>query len=51
MMVGTPLDTVQYSVNRLTVETHSTPAEFQSRYEEAVPPLPAEQVVLSGAAG
>lgn len=31
-------------VNRLTVETHSTPAEFQSRYEEAVPPLPAEHV-------
>jgi hypothetical protein len=37
-------DTVQYSVNRLTVKTHSTPAEFQSRYEQAVPPLPTGQV-------
>jgi hypothetical protein len=43
-MASTPESAVQYSVNRLTVETHSTPAEFQSRYEEAVPPLPAEHV-------
>ena len=43
-MAGTPESAVRYSVNRLTVETHSTPAEFQSRYEEAVPPLPAEHV-------
>jgi hypothetical protein len=43
-MASTPESSVRYSVNRLTVETHSTPAEFQSRYEEAVPPLPAEHV-------
>jgi hypothetical protein len=44
MMTSTPETAVQYSVNRLTVETHSTPAEFQSCYEEAVPPLPAEHM-------
>ena len=43
-MASTPQSAVQYSVNRLTVQTHSTPAEFQSRYEEAVPPLPTDQV-------
>ena len=43
-MASTPESSVRYSVNRLTVETHSTPAEFQSRYEEAVPSLPAEHV-------
>ena len=44
MAASTPQSAVQYSVNRLTVETHCTPAEFRARYEEAVPPLPAEQV-------
>ena len=39
-MAGTPISAVQYSVNRLTVTTHSSPAEFQSRYEGAVPPRP-----------
>lgn len=43
-MASTPESAVQYRVNRLTVETHATPAEFQSRYEEAVPRLPAEDV-------
>lgn len=43
-MASTPESSVRYSVKRMTVETHSTPAEFQSRYEEAVPPLPAEHV-------
>src|SRR5262249_60871276 len=35
---------VHYSVNRLTVEVAATPQEFRSRYEQAVPPLPVEQV-------
>jgi hypothetical protein len=43
-MASSPESAVRYSVNRLTVETHSTPAEFQKRYEEAVPPWPAERV-------
>src|SRR5258708_12794901 len=44
-MTSSPLSTVSYSVNRLTVQAGSTPAEFRSRYEEAVPPLPAEEVM------
>ncbi len=43
-MTSTPVRSVRYSVNRLTVEAPSAPAEFQSRYEQAVPPFPAEQV-------
>ena len=43
-MTSTPVSAVRYSANRLTVEASSTPAEFRSRYEQAVPPFPAEQV-------
>ena len=43
-MTSTPASTVRYSVSRLTVEAPSAPAEFRSRYEQAVPPFPAEQV-------
>ena len=39
-VMASPESAVRYSVSRLTVETHSTPAEFQRRYEEAVPPGP-----------
>jgi hypothetical protein len=42
-MTSTPAPAVHYSVNRLTVEA-ATPAEFRSRYEQAVPPFPVEQV-------
>ena len=43
-MTVTPASAVRYSVNRLTVTVDSTPAEFCSRYERAVPAFPAEQV-------
>lgn len=43
-MTTAPESAVRYSVNRLTVEVGSAPAEFQSRYEQAVPPFPADQV-------
>ena len=43
-MSSTSVRTVHYSVNRLTVEFAATPQEFRSRYEQAVPPLPVEQV-------
>ena len=43
-MTGTPVAAVRYSVNRLTVETPSAPAEFRARYELAVPVFPAGQV-------
>ena len=43
-MTSTPVSAVRYSVNRLTVETGATAAEFRSRYEQAVPPFPAGQV-------
>ena len=33
-----------YSVHRWTVDIDSTPSEFRARYEQAVPPLPLEQV-------
>jgi hypothetical protein len=35
---------VRYTANRLTVRTGSTPAEFRARYEQAVPPLPVDDV-------
>jgi hypothetical protein len=44
MMTSNPPSTVPYTTTRFTVEAGPTPAEFRSRYEEAVPPLPAEQV-------
>src|SRR6202042_2343794 len=44
VMASGPQSAVRYSVSRLTVQTGSTPAEFQRRYEEAVPPLPAARV-------
>jgi len=43
-MTTTPASGVRYSVNRLTIATGSTPADFRSRYERAVPAFPAEQV-------
>jgi hypothetical protein len=43
-MTDNPISTVRYSVSRFTVPAGQTPAKFRSRYEEAVPPLPAEQV-------
>jgi hypothetical protein len=43
-MTTAPDSVVRYSVNRLTVEVGSAPAEFQSQYEQAVPPFPADQV-------
>ena len=42
-MITAPVSTVRYRVNRLTIEVGSAPAEFQSRYEQAVPPFPVEQ--------
>lgn len=43
-MTSHPISAVHYSVSRFTVEAESTPAEFRSRYEKAVPPVPQEQV-------
>lgn len=43
-MTTAPASVVRYSANRLTTEVGFAPAEFQSRYEQAVPPFPAEQV-------
>jgi hypothetical protein len=43
-MTSTRAPAVHYSVNRLTVEAATTPAEFRSRYAQAVPPFPVEQV-------
>lgn len=43
-MTSHPGNAVRYTVSRLTVETGSTPAEFRSRYEKAVPPAPQEQM-------
>ncbi len=43
-MTTTPVSAVRYSVNRLTVAVGAAPAEFRSRYEQAVPPFPADQV-------
>jgi hypothetical protein len=43
-MTTAPQSVVRYSANRLTIEVGSAPAEFQSRYEQAVPLFPAEQV-------
>jgi hypothetical protein len=43
-MSDSPVSTARYSVSRFTVEAGGTPDEFRSRYEEAVPPMPAEQV-------
>jgi hypothetical protein len=37
--------TADYSARRLTVPTGSTQADFQSRYEQAVPPLPEDEVM------
>jgi hypothetical protein len=34
----------QYGVHRLTVDIESTPKEFRTRYEQAVPALPWEEV-------
>jgi len=34
----------QYGVHRFTVDIESTPKEFRTRYEQAVPTLPWEQV-------
>jgi hypothetical protein len=33
-----------YPVNRLTVDVPASLAEFQQQYEQAVPPMPREQV-------
>ena len=43
-MSSTPVRAVHYTVSRLTIEIAATPREFQSRYEQAVPPVPSEQV-------
>jgi hypothetical protein len=43
MITTTPAAT-SYSVNRLTVEVPASPEEFQQQYEQAVPPVPREQV-------
>jgi hypothetical protein len=43
-MTSTPVSAVRYNVNRLTVEAQVAPAEFQSRYEQAVPLFPDKQV-------
>lgn len=43
-MNSSPVSAVRYTVSRITFEVDSTPAEFRSRYEQAVPPLPLEQV-------
>lgn len=43
-MTSTPVSAVRYSVSRLTIAVGVTPGEFRSRYEQAVPPFPADQV-------
>ena len=43
-MTTTPVSAVHYGVSRLTIAVGSTPGEFQARYEQAVPPFPAEQI-------
>jgi hypothetical protein len=43
-VTSTPVSAMRYTVNRMTVETGSAPAEFQSRYEQAVPLYPADRV-------
>jgi hypothetical protein len=37
-------DTVTYAVHRMTIPTGMAQSEFRSRFEDAVPPLPLEQV-------
>jgi hypothetical protein len=39
-----PVSVTGYSAKRMTVEVGSTPADFRSRYERAVPPLPVDEV-------
>jgi hypothetical protein len=36
--------TTPYRANRWTVDIDATPREFRARYEQAVPPLPVDQV-------
>ena len=43
-MHSNPVSITGYSVKRMTVEVGSTPADFRSRYELAVPPLPVDEV-------
>ncbi len=43
-MTTTAPAVTSYSVNRLTVDGPASVAEFQQQYEQAVPPVPREQV-------
>jgi hypothetical protein len=43
-MRSDPVSITGYSAKRMTVEVGSTPADFRSRYELAVPPLPVDEV-------
>jgi hypothetical protein len=43
-MESSPVSVTGYSAKRMTVEVGATPADFRSRYEQAVPPLPADEV-------
>jgi hypothetical protein len=43
-MTTTAPAVTSYSVNRLTVDVPASVAEFQQQYEQAVPPVPGEQV-------
>jgi hypothetical protein len=43
-MTSHPISAVPYRVTRFTVEAASTPAEFRSRYEKAVPVVPQQRV-------
>jgi hypothetical protein len=41
---ATSVQHVTHSVNRLTIDVRASLPDFQARYEEAVPPMPAEEI-------
>jgi Domain of unknown function DUF302 len=41
---ATSVQHVTHSVNRLTIDVRASLPDFQARYEEAVPPMPADEV-------
>lgn len=43
-MVNSSVSSTHYGVTRLTIDVGSTVPEFRSKYEEAVPPVPADRV-------
>jgi hypothetical protein len=44
-MARDPVPAARYTAHRLTVRTGMAQAEFRSRYEDSVPPLPREEVM------